>query len=135
MVARARLVAADLFFTALRLPRHHPPRYRDVYTVSDRDTRCRSAAVPGSAVAGLLLKPGSSINSLRYDARSHLLRRRLHNTTNVVDGWIDHVADNYRCLEFSRFYLVESSQTLVTQLVPPRGSGWVQAERASAIRA
>src|ERR1044071_6009812 len=113
MVARACVVAVDLFLCALRLRQHHRARNRDVYPLSDCDNRGRSPTIPRSSVAGLLLKPGGSVNALRHDTSSDLLRRGLHNTTNLVDTWTDHVVDNYRCLEFSRLHLVETSQTLV----------------------
>src|ERR1044071_3797820 len=113
MVAGACLVAVDLFLRALRLREYYGSRDRDVYSFSDRDTRCRSTAISGSAVPCLLLKPGSSVNALRYNTRTDLLRRGLHNTTNLVDARTDHVVDNYLRLEFGRIYLVEDSQTLV----------------------
>jgi DASS family divalent anion:Na+ symporter len=46
---------------------------------------------------------GGIVNALRHDASADLLRRRLHNSTNLVDTRLDYVVDNYRYLEFSGF--------------------------------
>src|SRR5262249_7101943 len=115
LVAGACGIASDLFLRALRLREHYRTRHRNVYAVSDRDTGRRSAAVFSSAFTGLLLQPRRGPDSLWNDTRSDILRRRLHNATNLVDTRSNHVFDHDHGVECRWFYLVENSQTLVTK--------------------
>src|ERR1700752_340900 len=119
VVVSARMFVVDLFLRPLRVCEHHGTRDRNVYAVSDCDSRRRRAAIPGGAFTCLLLQSGGRFDALRYDACSHLFWRRIHKPTNLVDARLDHVVDNYRCLESCWFHLVESSQTLVTH------HGWI----------
>src|SRR5262249_17497990 len=113
VVAGFGVAAADLFLRALRLRQHHSPRDGDGCSVSDRDSGCGNADISGSSFARLLLKPRRSSDALRHYTGTDLLRRRLHNATNLVDGGSHHVVDNDLRLDHSGLYLVESAQTLV----------------------
>ena len=54
-LALARAVV-DLLLRSLRVCEHYSPRHRDVHALPGCDSRCRSTALPGGAVAGLLFQ-------------------------------------------------------------------------------
>ena len=115
MVDGAGGAVVDLLLRALRLREHHCARDGDVCAVSDRDPGCGSACIPRGVVAGVFLEPRRIADALRNHPRANLLRRRLHNATNVVDARIDNVGCDDRYLERRRFHVVEDTRTLVVQ--------------------
>ena len=121
-MARARLATLDLLLRALRLRQHHGTRDRDVYAFSHCDTRRGSTALFSCAFSRVLLQPRRITDSLWHDAGADILRRGLHITTHLVDPGTDCVIDNNQCLEFSGIYLLESSQTLVTNMAGYSGT-------------
>src|SRR5215213_733099 len=114
LVARSCPTALNLLLCTLRIRKHHCTRDGDVYAFSHRHTRRGSPAVFSRALARVLLKSRRLTDSLRHNASTDILRRRLHIATNLVDPGPDYVSDNDQRLEFSRIYLVENSKTLVT---------------------
>ena len=122
MVARAGVVALDLFLCTLRFCKYHGTRDRNVCAVSDSDTRRGNTNIPRGAFIGLLFQSRGCADSFWYHARADLLRRRLHYATHLVGLGTADVRDNDLNLERSRFYLVESPETLVTNMAGYSGT-------------
>src|SRR5258705_3874597 len=74
----------------------------------------RNPAVSCCAFTGLLLQPGGLLDSLRHDARPHLLRCWLHYSANMVVDRTAYFVSDHRSLAYCRFHLVEGAGTLVT---------------------
>src|SRR5258705_5748521 len=114
VVAGARGTASDLFLRALRLCQYHCARDGDVYTISNCRLGGRNSAVSCSAFTGLFLQSGGFLDSLRHDARPHLLRCWVHYSANMVVDRTAYFVSDHRSLEYRRFHVVEVAGTLVT---------------------
>lgn len=117
MVVGAGLASAGLFLRTLRLRQHHGTRHGHVRSFSRGHSCGRRASLSCSVVVGIFFQPGRVVNSLWHDSRTNLFRRRLRETTNVVDIRATRFSDHYSHLGYLRIYLVESSETLVANVL------------------
>src|SRR5882724_1289026 len=113
MVVGAGLASPGLFLRALWLCQHHRARNCDVRSFSSGGSCRRRATISCSAVAGLLFQPGRVVNPLWNHSGADLFRRRLRETTNLVDIGAACFSGNDSDLGHLRIQLVETSETWV----------------------